>query len=581
MKSLMLVFATGIVAAGFWIAQGAGGTFTDGFAGSPAAPLPFSQLGNATAWDVQVHSRDSGTWNSLEPMQAQHGPDCAGPPATHTTSSYEGAVFQCRDHVMTALNASGYGVIYLTPNQLVDISSGGTVSFEISSERMSTRDWWDIWITPYADNVALPFNLGEVDLAGAPRNAVQITIDNAEGAPVLITHTNGASRQFNDSFGTAPTTRGITAGTNEAAVRQTMRLTISPTRVKFERVASATATAIVFFDRAIPALSWRQGVVQFGHHSYNPTKDGSGDPATWHWDNVTISPAEPFTIIKADRRYADSASQRVTFAQPAPANAMLRFAAIGRIEVSFDGGPFTLAQRQFATENGAHPEHFSSYWTPMPAGARAVNFRFSNDDWYTTGYPMMAKDFAIFSSTAAASPPPPAPASTVTPTATPTPTAAATATPTPTPATTPPAPGTATLSGSVSLQGRTNYSGVTVTLSPGGRSAVTNGSGAFSVTGLTPGQTYRVEAAAPGFLSAVRAAFVPANGANTLPAVTLLAGDAVVDGSVSIIDVSVVSSDYGGPPTRGFTDFTGNGTVDIVDVSIVSTNYGRTGPIAW
>ena len=32
------------------------------------------------------------------------------------------AVFQCRNHVMTAINASGYGVIYLTPNHLVDLS---------------------------------------------------------------------------------------------------------------------------------------------------------------------------------------------------------------------------------------------------------------------------------------------------------------------------------------------------------------------------------------------------------------------------------------------------------------------------
>jgi hypothetical protein len=420
------------------VAFGAGTPSTATFDGAPAAPAPMAGLPGGAAlsnFDVQVHSRDTNTWSQLESMQAQHGPDCSAPPATHSTNSYEGAVFQCKDHVMTAITADGYGVIYLTPNQLIDISAGGTVSFEISTERMSTRDWWDIWITPYADNLALPFE-GDVDLAGSPRNAVHIGINNAEGAPILTTYVNGSGSQQTPFY--PSTLEGIVAGTNQAAVRQTMKLTLSPTRVKFERLASTTATALVFFDRTIPALSWSQGVVQFGHHSYNPTKDGSGVPATWHWDNFTLTPAVPFTIIKADRRSVNSPTQTVTFAAPAPANAMLRFSAIGRVEVSFDGGPFTLAQRQFASRNGNNPEHFSSYWTPMPAAARTVALRFTGDGWYSGG-PYWAKDFAIFASGSASGTTPTVTTATPTTAATNTPTAApttSTATPT-TPAATP------------------------------------------------------------------------------------------------------------------------------------------------
>ena len=327
---------------------------------------------------------------------------------------------------MTAINASGYGVIYLTPNQLLDISAGGAVSFDISTAKLSQRDWWDVWVTPYAENLALPFDDGEVDLAGMPRNAVHVSIESGEGAPLITAVRNGVGTTYNHGWDTTPAGANIVAGTNEAAVRQPFKITLSRTHIKVERLASTTGAAITFFDRDIADLGWSQGVVQFGHHSYNSTKCNDGtttcgnQPNTWHWDNLTLSPSVPFTIIRGDRRFAEDPTQGVTFVQPAPANGMLRFSAIGLVEVSFDGGAFGPAQKQFATKNGDHPEHFSSYWTPMPAGARAANFRFAKDSWYQG--PFMAKDFSIFSSGVSAGP-----VATSTPAATPT----ATATPPP------------------------------------------------------------------------------------------------------------------------------------------------------
>jgi hypothetical protein len=99
-------------------AQTAPGTFVETFDGNPTIPQPWRQAGWSPRWAVGVTSRDRPTFDRLDGMNAEHGADCAGPPATHPTSAYEDAVFQCKDHVMTAISAGGYGMISLTPNAM-------------------------------------------------------------------------------------------------------------------------------------------------------------------------------------------------------------------------------------------------------------------------------------------------------------------------------------------------------------------------------------------------------------------------------------------------------------------------------
>jgi hypothetical protein len=43
---------------------------------------------------------------------------------------------------MTAINGAEYGLIVLTPNRMLNVADGGSISFDLSTERMSTRDWW-------------------------------------------------------------------------------------------------------------------------------------------------------------------------------------------------------------------------------------------------------------------------------------------------------------------------------------------------------------------------------------------------------------------------------------------------------
>lgn len=564
-RLLVAIAALTVVSSGIFLGSTSAGTFVEPVTGSPSSPQPVGS-GALASWDIQVHSRGSGTWFAMDPIAAQHGADCSAPPATHINTSYEGAVFQCKDHVMTSINAEEYGLIYLTPNQMLDLGSAATVSFDISTERMSTRDWWDLWITPWADNLALPFDLGDVDLQGPPRNAIHVSIENGESAPVLTVYRNGQATTYNQGYSTPSTRQGITPGTNESAVRQSFELVVQNGRIAFSRKASSTATALTFFDFAAP-VNFSRGIVQFGHHSYTPTKDGAGTPATWHWDNFGINPAIPFTIVKADRRYINAPSQVLTFTQPAPTNAFLRFSGIGAIDVAFDGGPYQPATRAQTAglPSGFHPEHMSNYWMPIPAGTRSLTLRLGPDTWYAG--PFIAKDFAIFATSGGV------------PTATPTRTA--------TPGSTPPVSptiggGSVSLTGSVALEGRPSPMGVQVVASPGGLTAAVAADGTFTLTGLQADAPYTITATLPGFVDARRTAVRVASGTGQLGATLLRAGDVDDDGSVTVTDVSLVAGLFGSAASPGApTDLTGNGVVDITDVSLVAGNYGLNGPTPW
>ncbi|MBE0697421.1 MAG: hypothetical protein IH586_10905, partial [Anaerolineaceae bacterium] len=252
-------------------------TFSETFDVDPAAPQPWQPAN----WDVAVHSRDVGTWNTLEPMQAGHGADCSPPPAAHQVRQYQDAVYLCKNHLMTAINATGYGVIYLTPNHMVDFTEQeAVIRFDLSTERTSERDWIDVWITPYDDHLQLPLSDFYPDLGGEPRRAIQVEMANFNRKTTFA---------FNriTNFAAAGYTGTAWIGyedflTPSAMRRDTFELRISRTHIKF----GMPAYNFWWYDKTIPALDWTVGVVQFGHHSYNPKKDCSGClPNTWHWDN--------------------------------------------------------------------------------------------------------------------------------------------------------------------------------------------------------------------------------------------------------------------------------------------------------
>jgi hypothetical protein len=293
---------------------------------------------------------------------------------------------------MTALNASDYGMIAITPNRLVDFSAGpAMIQFEMSTERQSLRDWPDLWVTPWEDNLTLPFGEGDVDLQGPPRRGVHVSAHSSQSSWQVYTISNSVEKEVR-GCGLCSMQSGIAAGTNQAATRQTFRLTISSTHLRMERLESPTASQLTFADLAIPDLGFTTGVVQFAHHSYTPTKDGAGVPATWHWDNFTISPSIPFQIIHTPKRTLQGSSGSVTFTSPAPSNSWLRFTAIGTVEYSVNGGTTWVSASKQRFQG--HVEHKSSYFLRIPEDVQTVQLRFSPDTWYKGPY--IAQDFAIW-----------------------------------------------------------------------------------------------------------------------------------------------------------------------------------------
>lgn len=360
--------------------------FTETFDGDPAHPTPWQSAN----WDVTVHSRDVDTWYTLESMDAQHGPNCEPPPATHVISTYDDAVYQCRNHVMTAINASGYGLIYLTPNQVVDFSEGeAVIRWDMSTERRSVRDWVDLWITPYEENLQLALVSWLPDLSGEPRNSIHIDMGNHNGTTFGGSVFRNFQEESLESVWWVPYDDFLVPSPSR---RDTFELRISRTHIKF----GMPDYDFWWIDSDISPLSWSKGVIQFGHHSYNPWKDGNGGPQTWHWDNVFIEPAVPFTILRADHRYVDSShGNRVNFPAGAPQNSHLRFAGIGNnLQVSFDNGnTWRNAVYQTHKNNSFADEAFKSYWMPIPAGTNSVTFR--GEDWW--GGNWQFRDISIWS----------------------------------------------------------------------------------------------------------------------------------------------------------------------------------------
>lgn len=394
--------------------------------GSPATPQPF----NVPGWDVAVHIRNNYQYGGIDAMQAQHGPDCGAPPATHPISSYVDAVFVCKNHVMTAMNAGGYGVIYLTPDHMIDFSRGtSSLTYAVSTFRTSDRDWIDIWVTPFAENLELPLDSWLPDLQGPPKDAVHIRMGE------FNQQTNFGGEVYHNFQSQGLPSNWWTTEESFLKVSQQVRgryeLDISRTHIRF----GMPDYGVWWIDTNVPDLGFSQGVVQFGHHSYTPTKSaGCGPPPeqkalglgcqpnTWHWSNFSMSSAVPFTLIKArERRVWAGSTTTATFPQPAPANAFLRFAGVGVTQVSFDGGRSWQAPR-LQPESKHVGGAFENYFTPVPAGTAAVMFRGQN--WY--GGPWFARDLSIWSPSAPMPGlPTPSPSSTPssTPTFSPTPTA--------------------------------------------------------------------------------------------------------------------------------------------------------------
>ena len=362
--------------------------------GAPATPLSVVP----TTLDVQIHKRDVG--NDMDPTTADHGADCSAPPATHSINTLAQGVFACKNHLMTTIVDAGYGEIALTADQMADWSGGAvTIKVDVSAHQNNGSDWVEVYVSPFAENSTLPCEAICPDFPGNPKDGLKFSLTHS-----ALFGTSPGDVERIDNFNSAQLQRTseqqslISLGLNSAAIRTTYEIDISSGHVRF----GLPGYKVWWTDTDISPLSFTQGVVQITQHSYNPVKHtpdslGSIPYDTWHWSNLSISNAVPFTIVNGtERSVNDSNATTIHFPAPSPAGSFLRFSGFGNTEVSYDGGrTWTPQKLQTYCGCGSDPTgHFRTNWTPMPAGISSVMFRGTNSRG-----PWWVRDPAIWSLT--------------------------------------------------------------------------------------------------------------------------------------------------------------------------------------
>jgi hypothetical protein len=474
------------------VAQTAG--FIETFDGAPAVPTDYQNPNN---WDILI----SGV-NTAETSTAQHGPHCEAPgfpynPVnSHPITSRADAVFMCNNHVMTSPGITGYGAIYMTPPALMDFSRGtATLSWDMSTLRTSSRDWVDIVLTPYSERHLFAYNNFDNH---APVDNIHIMLAGGGNVFLVSQRVNGGA-DVNVSGDTFTRWNDVLAAQNpplseSAARRDTFRVQLSATHISMCLVGNDTGQSYTYRGQAgfcwvntnlptplNPAIWGNQSTVQLDHRVYNAEKacssvedalniihnpfgDANCPPNTWHWDNVNINPAVPFSVIRPTRDFelTNPAPQTVTFTAAAPANTNLEFITQGHnseIQVSFDAGrTWQPGLLQPALMPG-HDEAAEMVWMPVPIGTQLIEVRGANGFWggYSSGgFNLISATSGVVRTIPTATPttgpvssgppaatttPSPTPVaaagSTSTPTRSATPTPTRTASPSPTPTNTP------------------------------------------------------------------------------------------------------------------------------------------------
>jgi hypothetical protein len=358
-------------------------------------------------WDLTIHQRDNDRLYEMEAMPADHGPNCEAPPSTHTITAFEDNLYVCKSHMMTAnygvSDNGGYGLVFFTPNRVIDTTGDFFIQFDMSTFRVNpARNWVDLWIVPFDQNLQLAIHNFDPDLQGAPLQAVQVRL-NVENYFTVTIHDHGQETKLKiDDY-----TQYHNVLEMSKKTRSTFSFGVQNGRLKI----GMPEHDIWWHDQPAPAIfsqpEWKESAIQFGHHSYTPDKQcgmsffqsmcEQHGADTFHWDNIMAYPAKPFDLVQGSPRLItpSAATQTFTPEKPAPAGSHLRFAGIGdNIEVSFNNGVTWQPAIEQAHSKTEDNPHFRSYWMPIPTGTTKVKFRGAN--WWGGQFEWAARDISIW-----------------------------------------------------------------------------------------------------------------------------------------------------------------------------------------
>lgn len=380
--------------------------FKETFTATVTAPR--SVMNGYPRWFAQPAMQGIFGWDfAPEPMMAQHSANCGPPPATHAISTYQDTVFLCKDHIMTAINppsgGTSSGIVTLKPNHLVDLSQGeATIRVDVSTSSPSAGDWWEIWFTPWEDQLVSPTDHW-YHHAGPPTNAVQMEIadfpvDDSKRWATQVYHNARPTRPeaMDESnamaFYKGPNFRDRVPVSDTR--RDLYEIRMTQNYIKLYIKSPKTNNQLSLVDEfAIPGgFGSNAAVVQFQQSNYEPEKNrkigcGGDCPAvttaaTWHWDNVEIYPAIPYTLISTNEFQIVNGRtpNTVTFKEPAPPGALLIFngQSVGNtFTVTFNNGS-TAQAKPTRPPNGvpggglSHDIDFLTYTVPVPVGATSA-----------------------------------------------------------------------------------------------------------------------------------------------------------------------------------------------------------------
>ncbi len=375
-------------------------SFFENFDGPPTTPQRWVPPG----WDLTLSPDNDLAFT--KDYSSFPVPNCGGGTLFTTPGyEYEYGVFKCSNHLMTKINEGGYGFMLLTPPALVDFSQGeAVIKWDISTLSSSGRDWQEFWVSPPDYSLLLD---AERWGQNKPQKGIQIKMEGGSSFTGWV---------YNNFNGTEITT-------NPADISQivvpsdsrldTFELHISRTHIKF----GIPQKNYWWVDTDVADLGWDKGIFHFGQSSYRPKLpctynssgqedingiwNGSCGPSTWHFDNIGINPAIPFTIIRGDKNLLNSeTSNQVSFPQSAPAGSRLRFTGTAnKIEVSFDNG-VNWIRASIMPQPATNPEgdeHPDDYFVPnIPPGTKSVLFRgerWWGGDWTVNNIAIYAINF--------------------------------------------------------------------------------------------------------------------------------------------------------------------------------------------
>jgi len=118
-------------------------------------------------------------------------------------------------------------------------------------------------------------------------------------------------------------------------------------------------------------------------------------------------------------------------------------------------------------------------------------------------------------------------------------------------------------------------------------SSAVNADGRFALSGVGQLERVKLTASAPGFISVETSTFVAGRPSFDVLVIELRGGLVTADTSVSIIDVSALISHFGervlerNDSEGRVIDLNADGVVSILDLSIVGSNFGSFGPSPW